>query len=54
MARKAREPCTCRLALPVTRAPAELYWASLTVPADLGLDLDLYKWRQNQARGRAK
>ena len=29
---------------------AERLWTSLVVPELMGLDLDLYKWRQNQAR----
>ena len=29
---------------------SERLWTSLVVPELMGLDLDLYKWRQNQAR----
>lgn len=29
---------------------AERLWTSLEVPELMGLDLDRYKWRQNQAR----
>lgn len=37
----------------LTRGRAERLWTSLVVPELMGLDLDRYKWRQDQARRRA-
>ena len=48
------EPLSRRLAASGPHAPrrAERLWTSLAVPELLGLDLDRYKWRQNQVRTR--